>query len=335
MSSSDKWPCAALRDADLSARTTMRVGGTAEWLLEPADPEELREAWLAARARGLEPRMLGGGANLIVEGGRFPGAVISTARMRRIFRPGHEGEEGLPSAQVAPLERERDPRLVAWCGATLPALVRAATKLGWSGIEGLVGVPGTLGGGIAMNAGGRWGDLWDVVQSVRVLAPDGELRDLERADCRPAYRNGNLGENVLVGAVLGFAVEKPADVQARADEYLTEKNRVQPVSERSSGCIFKNPDPELSAGRSAGKLIDDCGGKRLTRGAARVSPLHGNFIVNTGTATAADVLTLIEDLRDLVAQRTGLRLETEVRIWRLPEPAPRPAAPRAGAGGAP
>ena len=324
MSSSDSWPCAALRDADLSTRTTMRVGGRAQWLLEPATPEELRDAWIAAHERGFQPRILGGGANLIIEGGEFPGVVVSTERMRRIFRPGREADDSeLLSPHMAPMERERDPRLVAWCGTTLPGLVSAATKLGWSGIEGLVGVPGNLGGGIAMNAGGRWGDLWDVVESVRVMSPDGELFDLDRADCNPGYRDGALGDRVLVGAVLRFDVQPRPEVKARTQQYLLEKNSVQPVSEWSSGCIFKNPDPERSEGRSAGKLIDDCGGKALSRGAARVSALHGNFIVNGGGATAADVLTLIEDVRDVVAQESGILLETEVRIWRA-EPVLRP-----------
>jgi UDP-N-acetylmuramate dehydrogenase len=317
MSSSATWPCAAIADADLSARTTMRVGGAAEWLLEPADPDELRAAWCAAREQGYLPRLLGGGANLLIEGGVLPGVVIATERMRRLFRPGAEGEdEALPTARTAPLDRERDPRLIAWCGATLPSLVNAAKELGWSGLEGLAGVPGQLGGGIAMNAGGWAGDLWDVVESVRLLEPHGELVDLAREQCSPAYRDGGLGERIALGAVLRLEVDSKPAVKERTRDYLRQKNAVQPVSEKSSGCIFKNPDPELSDGRSAGQLVDECGGKGASRGDAIVSPLHGNFIVNRGAATAADVLTLIEDLRDLVAQRTGIRLETEVRIWR-------------------
>lgn len=295
----------------------MRVGGTVEWLLEPADPGELCLAWCAARELGTMPRLLGGGANLLIEGGALPGVVIATERMRRLFRPGLEGEdEELPTGRTAPVERERDPRLVAWCGATLPSLVNAARDLGWSGLEGLAGVPGQLGGGLAMNAGGRAGDLWDVVESVRLLEPSGELVDLPRADCSPSYRDGGLGRRVAVGAVLRLEVDSVAAVRERTREYLRRKNAVQPVSQRSSGCIFKNPDRERSGGRSAGQLVDECGGKGASRGDAVVSPLHGNFIVNRGAATAADVLTLIEDLRDLVAQRTGIPLETEVRIWR-------------------
>jgi UDP-N-acetylmuramate dehydrogenase len=107
-----------------------------------------------------------------------------------------------------------------------------------------------------------------------------------------------------------------SEVNERCKSFLAEKNAVQPVAEHSCGCIFKNPDPELSDGRSAGKLIDDCGGKGLERGDAHVSLLHGNFIVNRGTASAADVLTLIEDVRDLVQEKSGVQLETEARIWR-------------------
>jgi UDP-N-acetylmuramate dehydrogenase len=319
MSSSAVWPCAALADAELAPRTTLRVGGRAAWLLEPADPRELRDAWCAAREAGYAPRILGGGANLVIEGGALPGVVIATERLRRLFRPGGEDDPGdleLPDPRSAPGERTRDPRLVAWCGATLPSLVQAAKALGWSGLEGLAGVPGQLGGGIAMNAGGRAGELWDVVEQVRVIDERGELVDLPRAQCAPRYRNGGLGTRVVVGAVLRLSVDSPEAVRQRTREYLLEKNRVQPVSEASAGCIFKNPDPERSGGRSAGRLVEECGGKGRARGGALVSPLHGNFIVNRGTATADDVLGLIEELRDLVAQKTGIRLETEVQIWR-------------------
>ena len=325
MSSSPEWPCAALPRAELAPRTTMRVGGQVEWLLEPADPEELREAWLAALERGLSIRLLGGGANLISTDGLLRGAVIATSRVRRIFRPHPEHEAGMrfergtdveEMARVAPADRRSDPRLVAWCGATLPSLVHGAQDLGWSGLEGLIGVPGTFGGGAAMNAGGRFGCLWDVIESIRVLDPDGELRDLPRADCEPGYRTGNLGGSTVVGAILRFEVQTRAEVRARVQEILEAKRGSQPLSERTSGCIFKNPDPELSDGRSAGLLLDQCGAKGQRRGDAVVSEKHANFIVNRGAATAADVLTLIEDLRDRVAQRTGILLETEVVVWR-------------------
>jgi UDP-N-acetylenolpyruvoylglucosamine reductase len=326
MTSKATWPCAALPLADLSDRTTIRVGGQAEWLLEPATPEELREAWLAALEFGVTPRVLGGGANIAIDDGVLPGVVIGTDRLRRIFRPltsfDEEGDElsalsvvASPSS-MAPPDPAEDPRLVAWCGATLPSLLRAARDLGYSGLEGIVGVPGNVGGGVAMNAGGRWGEMWDVIESVRVLEADGSLRDLPRAECNPTYRNGGLDGRVVVGVVLRFRPEPRLTVEARMKEYLREKNSVQPVTQWTAGCTFKNPDPELSEGRSAGELLDSVGAKELTRGDAIVSPLHANFIVNRGKATAADVFTLMEDMRDLAAQKTGIGLEFEVKRWR-------------------
>ncbi len=335
MKSALRWPCPALREAELSGRTTLRVGGKVEWLLEPGHPDELVRAWCEARERGYRPRILGGGANLIVPDGLLSGVVIATERMGRVFRPDPEGS-GLEGEEFTPLlpalaererplvpalaERERplmtgEPRLVAWAGAGLPGLVRITRELGWSGFEGLAGVPGHLGGGIAMNAGGRAGEVWDVVESVRVLDPGGEVRDLERGACAPRYRDGNLGAAVVLGAVLAFRLDERAAVKERVQDYLRRKCAVQPVSEHSCGCIFKNPDPELSGGRTAGELVEAAGAKGLARGDALVSPRHGNFIVNRGRASARDVLELIEEVRSRVAERSGIRLENEVQTW--------------------
>lgn len=303
----------------------MKVGGQAEWLLEPQDPDELHRAWAAAREAGYTVRLLGAGADLIVDDGLHRGVVIATSRLDRTFRPGSvDGETPFENsaedgARVAPPPLNEDPRLVAWCGASLPGLVRKAGELGWSGLEGLVGVPGKLGGAVVTNAGGRWGELWDVIETVRVLTPDGEVVDLERAECNPAYRDARLGERVVVAAVLRLEPANKFEVQARAKQYLLEKNSVQPVTEACAGCIFKNPDPETSNGRSAGRLVHELGLRGLERGAAIVSPLHGNFIVNRGGAAAADVFWLIEELRRRVADETGVELEREVRSWMVEE----------------
>jgi len=314
----------------------MRVGGRAEWLLEPADPDELRAAWCAVREADRELRVLGGGANLLIQDGVLPGVVLSTERLRRVFRPeagAREGDAfGTEVPRLVQVDRaEAEPRLVAWCGASLPGLVRTAMELGWSGLEGLVGVPGSLGGGVAMNAGGRWGDLWDVVESVRLLTPGGELIDRPREACAPGYRDGGVGEALVVGAVLALERSTRAAVQERMRAFLAEKKRAQPVTEASSGCIFRNPDPELSEGRSAGLLIEASGCKGLARGDAVVSELHGNFIVNRGRARAADVFALIAAVRERVLLETGIELATEVRVWGAGEPAPE-APPEASGG---
>lgn len=321
MTSSQSWPCAALPSAELAPRTTLKVGGRAEWLLEPTTPDELRMAWCAAREWGCVPRVLGGGANLIVGDGELPGVVIATERMRRTFRPLPPGVDGDPDEyedavpRTSVLERCDDPRLVVWAGATMPGLVRTAGELGWSGLEGLVGVPGSVGGGVTMNAGGGPGCMWDVVEAVRVLTGEGELRDLERDECRPSYRDGGLGGAVVTGAVLRLSVDNREAVRARTREHLLRKKRVQPVTEASSGCVFKNPDPAAADGCSAGLLVERCGLKGRARGGAVVSELHGNFIVNRGGATGADVLGLLEEVRAEVAERTGVLLEVEARVW--------------------
>jgi UDP-N-acetylmuramate dehydrogenase len=305
----------------------MRVGGRVEWLLEPATPEELVAAWCAARERAYHPRILGGGANLIVADGLLPGVVIATERLRRVFRPSPEASSAdalassdesattAPHARIAQGDPRSDPRLVAWCGASMPGLVRIARDLGLSGLEGLVGVPGHLGGGIAMNAGGRWGAMWDVVERVRLLDGAGEVIELAREQCSPRYRDGALGERIVLGAVLRLAPDSKSAIQERLNDYLCQKRTAQPVTEWSAGCIFQNPPAALSNGRSAGRLIEDCGGKSLARGDAVVSPLHANFIVNRGKASAADVFALIEDVRDLVLDRSGITLEREVKVW--------------------
>jgi UDP-N-acetylmuramate dehydrogenase len=324
MTSSTSWPCAALSSAELAGRTTLKVGGWAEWLLEPASPDELVAAWTAALEVGGPVRLLGGGANLILDDGELPGVVISTARLRRSFRMGDRVRGEDPFERDAPADKTHDledgePRLVGWAGASMPGLVRAAAELGWAGLEGLVGVPGSLGGGVRMNAGGRWGDMWDVVETVRCVTREGELVDVERADANPTYRDGGLGDRVVVAAVVKLERSSKHEVRERMKQFLSEKRAAQPVTEASCGCIFKNPDKELSGGRSAGILVEESGAKGLRRGGAVVSELHGNFIVNRGGATAADVLTLIEDVRDRVAQRTGIRLEREVEVWRREE----------------
>jgi UDP-N-acetylmuramate dehydrogenase len=329
MISTESWPCAHLSRAPLNLKTTLKVGGEAEHLLEPADPEELRLAIQSARERGLPWRILGGGANLLIADGLIPGVTIATDRIRRTFRhhpeadlppeAGLEGRAGDSFSDALPRSLHHDynpePRLVCWAGTTMPGLVNVAKSLGWSGLEGLAGVPGSIGGGVAMNAGGSWGELWDVVERVRVIDADGQFRDLERAQCNPGYRNGGLGEQVVAGVVLRLKPAKKADVEAEVRRYLEHKRAVQPVTEASAGCMFKNPDKELSGGRSAGQLLDQAGLKGTRIGGAEISPKHANFLVNRGGASGQDARRLLFQARDAVAQRFGLELGIEVKLW--------------------
>jgi UDP-N-acetylmuramate dehydrogenase len=318
------FPCAYRQRAPLAERTTLRVGGTAELMLEPASPQELVDAVAWVRERGLPLHLLGGGANTILPDGVVTGAVVTTDRLRRTYRlvpPEYKSgdDSGDPYSEATPRialpEDGGEPVLVVWAGSSMPGLVNASKALGWSGLEGLAGVPGTIGGGIAMNAGGSWGELWEVVESVRVLNADGSIEDLPRERCSPTYRNANLGERIVMGAVLRLVKSHKKIVGEAVRDYLKHKRDVQPVTEASAGCVFKNPDPNLSAGRGAGQLVDEAGLKGTAIGGAQVSPKHGNFVVNTGGATATDVLALIERCRATVAERFGVELEREVKVW--------------------
>lgn len=324
MTTLESCPVAFQRDAPLANRSTLKVGGRAELLLEPATPDELVEAVAWVGERGLPLHLLGGGANTILPDGTVDGVVLTTERMRRTFRKvpaeymaGVASDD--PYAETVPRialpEDGGEPVLVCWAGSSMPGLVTAAKALGWSGLEGLAGVPGTIGGGVAMNAGGSWGELWDVVESVRVLEPDGSVVDLAKGDCAPSYRNANLGPRIVLGCVLRLEKSSKAQVSEAVRDYLKHKRDVQPVTEASAGCVFKNPDPERSGGRSAGRLVDEAGLKGASIGGARVSDKHGNFIVNSGGATAADVLALVERCRSEVAERFGVELEREVKVW--------------------
>ena len=172
-----------------------------------------------------------------------------------------------------------------------------------------------------MNAGGKDpdGTLWqmsDVVERIRLVNAAGEMEDITRDEWTPEYRDGRLGDSIVAGAVLRFEPRSKAEVAEASREYLRRKNAVQPVTERSAGCVFKNPDPERSGGKTAGQLVDEAGGKGRRRGEATISERHGNFLINRGAATAADVFGLIEEVQDLVAQRAGVELECEVKLWR-------------------
>ena len=285
------------RDEPLSRWTTLKIGGHAELFFEPHRPEKLADLLTELEKDGVPWRLLGAGANTLPPDGGVPGAVIHTGNMRRCFRDG----EGLR----------------AWCGVNLPALVRNAQGVGLSGFESLIGVPGHVGGALAMNAGSAdWG-IWDQVTNVVLWMP-GEREGLKieehtPEEIGPKYRDGNLGESVLLEVLFHLEEQPVKVVKERQDEILKRKNKSQPVSLSSAGCAFKNPE-----GDSAGRLVDAAGLKGFQVGGAQVSELHANFILNTGGATAANVLDLLTEVEDRVEAQSGIRLQRELVVW--PEP---------------
>lgn len=270
-----------IRLADL---TTLGVGGEAE-LWEVGSVDELGEATL-------EPyRILGGGSNLLVADAGVPERVVKLSRAFNDVRGFGN------SADV-------------WLGAAtpLPGLVRRAAEAGLSGLEGLLGVPAVLGGAIAMNAGTRFGEMSDTLQEVELLV-DGQLERLPAAALGLSYRHSELPEGaVITRARLKLTPSSPERVREKLLRVAAARQGQPKV--KSAGCAFKNP-----LGDSAGRLIDVAGLKGLQVGGARIAHEHGNFVVNTGGATAGDVVELLERVR----ARMETPLETEWELWGFPE----------------
>ena len=279
----------------LSERTSLGVGGRADLLFEPATEEEAAAVARAARARGLPLRVLGGGFNLLVGDDPVEGVVLSTRRLRHLVV--HED------------------RVEVGAGQSFVDLVRRSMALCIPTLSGCPGIPGSVGGVVFMNAGGRWGSVSDALLEVRGLDAQGEpfRRAVEPEDF--GYRSSPFGGCLITGAT--FARDRRLDPRAlleRHEEAMAWKRRTQPLGAKSAGCIFKNPDGPTGA-RSAGRLIEEAGLKGTRVGGAQVSPLHANFIVNAGGATAQDVLDLIERVREAVRDAHGVDLELEVHRW--------------------
>jgi len=274
----------------LSPLTTFRVGGPAE-ICAPRTVEELRLTleWCAETATPW--RALGRGSNLLVSDDGVDGLVIQTRALDRL----EFGEDG---------------RVTAGAGLRTSVLLGRTRDLGLGGLECLVGYPATVGGAARMNAGGKWGSTGAVIESVRVVGAGGLVRDLTAEQCAFGYRSSSLGASVVAEVTFRLPRVDARDYRAKIDAIHREKAASQPLSRHSAGCIFKNPKAV-----SAGLLVQEAGLKGLRVGGAEVSSVHGNFIVNAGGATAADVHELIDRVRERVEHAFGLRLELEVEVW--------------------
>jgi UDP-N-acetylmuramate dehydrogenase len=200
--------------------------------------------------------------------------------------------------------------VVVGAGVELMSFSKSCSSMGWSGLEGMAGIPATIGGAVRMNAGGRWGDFGDVVKEVAVLNEDGIEETWNRDRIGFAYRKTNLGRAVVLSARLSLNKDDPERTLERYKDYFLRKRETQPLVERSAGCIFKNP-----SGQAAGALIDQAGLKGTRVGGAAVSKRHANFIVADSAARSSDVVRLIDLIRDRIRNLFGLTLETEIDIW--------------------
>jgi len=279
------------RDEPLARHTTLRVGGPADVYVEPASEVDLAGIVKLCMARGVPFFVIGRGSNLLVRDGGFSGLIICLAH-----------------ATFSRIEVDGE-RLRCGAGAKLKNVAVEAKRNGLSGVEFLEGIPGSVGGALRMNAGAMGGQTFDTVESVRLMDFDGNIRELAPKEMTVEYRAcAMLKKHIALGAVFKCKSAPRGEIEARMKAFSEKRWGSQPAAP-SAGCMFKNSE-EIPAG----KLVDELGLKGARVGGASVSAEHGNFIVNDGTATARDVLELIDIVKAKAKARRGIDLQTEVEI---------------------
>jgi UDP-N-acetylmuramate dehydrogenase len=276
----------------LAPHTWFHLGGPAEYFAEPTSVDELQSLVRRAGQEGLAVRLLGGGSNILVRDEGVTGMVVSLAA-------GAFGEITVDKQVVT-----------AGGGAKLGQAISSAVREGLAGLETLVGIPGTVGGALHGNAGSRGGDIGQWTCQATVMTRAGEILQRSREELVFAYRESSLDELAILSAQFELEREDPQELTKRMQKQWIVKKANQPLGHQSAGCIFKNP-----RGMSAGMLIEQAGLKGARQGQAEVSDRHANFIVADPGATTADVLKLIERVRERVLDRLGIELETEIEIW--------------------
>ena len=284
------YPERFLENEPMSRHTTFRVGGPAEMMFFPANAQELVQALKLAREEGIETHVVGNGSNLLVRDGGIRGLTIVLGE--------HFSEV-----------RVEGTKLHAQAGVLLSRAAAVAQEAGLSGLEFAGGIPGTLGGGCAMNAGAYGGQMSDVLVSAEVLL-NGEVKTLSLEEMQMGYRTTlPLREGgVVLGACFQLREDDKEEIYARMRDLNARRRDKQPLNMPSAGSTFKRPE-----GHFAGALIEGCGLKGCTIGGAQVSEKHAGFVVNTGSATAQDILDLIAHIQRVVKQETGVDLEPEVK----------------------
>lgn len=283
-----------LQDEPMSRHTTFRIGGPAKRMAFPSSREQLVLLMSFAKDYGADPLVIGNGSNLLVPDEGLDRLVIDT------------------SANLNRVERGSGNTVLADAGATLARTADLACKSGLTGLEFAHGIPGTLGGGVVMNAGAYGGELKDVVTEVTALYPDG-VKVLTPAELDFSYRHSvfSAGEGIVLGAKVKLESGDPDAIKAKMDDLMARRKASQPLELPSAGSTFKRP-----TGYYAGPLIEGCGLKGCRVGGAEVSSKHAGFVVNVGGATCADVLALIEKVQKTVYDAHGVMLEPEVKIIR-------------------
>lgn len=285
-----------LYSVPMSAYTSFGVGGPVDFLIFPTDLEELKKTLQWCRRQKVSYFILGNGSNLLVRDGGIRGAAISLAR-------GFLG--------VAELERgEKDGRLQAGAAESLGRLVEFSREKSLTGMEWAVGIPGTVGGALFMNAGAFRSEMKDTLESLQVMDGEGKAIEMGREELHFSYRSLELKKGwIILGGKFRLKIGTGQVIRSKMDEFLKRRMAKQPLHLPSAGSVFKNPSRI-----TAGQLIEEVGLKGTRLREAQISEKHANFIVNLGKAKARDILTLAEWAREKVFQEKGVKLEMEIQV---------------------
>ncbi len=280
-----------LRDVPMSRYTSIGVGGPAEMMVFPETYDELRQVLALARRSGVPLVILGEGTNLLVKDGGIRGIILNLSSVCSVLT----FDNGIVRAGSA---------------VTLPRISWEAIQRGLSGLEFALGIPGSLGGALYMNAGAYGSTIGNLMREVTTMDLHGHIRVRAREELLFSYRRSSFQdeETVILEGVLQLQEGSRDSIMQQAEELL-KKRRLRHPTLPSAGSVFRNP-----TGEPAGYLIEQAGAKGITLGGAQVSPRHGNFIVNTGGATAADILKLIEKVKNMVKEHFAVDLELEIKV---------------------
>jgi|HubBroStandDraft_6_1064221.scaffolds.fasta_scaffold293871_2 UDP-N-acetylmuramate dehydrogenase len=292
MNSLDVFKDIALRDQPLAPHTWMKIGGPAQYLVRPRNVDELREVVRTCHDEQMPVRILGAGSNVLVRDEGVSGAVVQLVS-------DSFGEISIEGSSVR-----------VGAGALLSRLISESVKAELAGLETLSGIPGTVGGAVRGNAGGRAGDIGQFVESITVINVKGEIATRNGDELWFGYRESNIDELMILEVSIKLQQGDSEEITRRMRKLWIMKKATQPLSFQTAGCIFKNP-----RGLSAGALIEQAGLKGIRVGEAEISDRHANFIVTNPGAKSDDVLRLIDLIRSKVSEQFGVDLELEIKIW--------------------
>jgi UDP-N-acetylmuramate dehydrogenase len=275
--------------------TSLKIGGPADVFAIPQDIPSLKNMLIILKRQGIPFLPLGSGTNVLIRDDGIEGVVISLMHFRKI---------------EIMSEDERNVNVYVEAGTPLQRLVQFSKEKGYSGIEGLAGIPGSVGGAICGNAGAFGYEMKDVLFFVLMMDAEGCIKKLKAEDIEFGYRRSSIPlDELLLSAEIVLKKDEKENVSSRIENFLKMKWESQPISEPSAGCVFKN-----LSGLSAGRLIDEAGCKGMRVGDVEVSSVHANFFVNKGKARASDFIELMENVRSRVKETSGIELEPEIRI---------------------